>query len=272
MLRCGTLLRCVVGTQVLRCSSGSADASSEAQSSRRIKEEMEQQLDKEVKAMSRVSFYPHRSLTRPVLSVTQSQLRQPAFSGQLQTAIQVAGDLGCISFSAPKIQWDAAVVLVKSSPDDAEFDVWVNPDVPGYDDRSSLAPMYGMWENCISCGVCNAWVLRPQKVMCKGWDQHGNEKVELLDGLRARCLMHEMDHLRGKSILQQALGPEFVVSGCAMSQRDLWPVNFPSAEAYSTPLHLFFDYVENTLVIPKGLERWHAAQNMQQFDNERLTS
>lgn len=270
MLRLSLCLRVLACTPVRRCAGGASAQSATGRTSQRIKEQVEEQLDKETKAMSRVACYPHHSVTRPVLPVSRGQLQAPIFTNQLQDTIKIATDLGCVSFSAPKVHWDAAVILVKGSPDDAEFDIWVNPDVPGYDDRNSLAPMYGMWENCISCGVCNAWVLRPQKITCTGWDQHGNEKTEVLDGMRARCLMHELDHLRGKTILQQALGPEFVVSGSAMSQRDLWPVNFPSAEAYGTPPHFFFDYVLNTLVVPKGLEWWHAAQNMQQFDDQRL--
>lgn len=268
MLRSTAPLLALACSRALRCAGDQAKAQQE--SSRKIKAQVEEQLDKEVKAMSRVACYPHRALTRAALPVARGQIEAALFISQLQDLTAIATDLSCVSFSAPKAHWDGAVILVKGSPDDAEFDVWVNPKVPGYDEKTSIAPMYGMWENCISCGVCHAWVLRPQRITCKGWDQHGNEKVELLDGMRARCLMHELDHLRGKTILQQSLGPEFVVSGTAMAQRDLWPVNFPSAEAYTTPPHIFFDYVANTTVIPKGLEWWHAAQNMQHFDDQRI--
>lgn len=235
-----------------------------------VKEKVEEKLDREAKAMSRVACYPHRIMTRPVVSVEANTIRSPVFFSRLVDLSQMAADLRCISFSAPKGLWDAAVILIKSNPDEQEFEVWVNPEVPGYDDRESVAPMYGMWENCISCGACNAWVMRPQRITCTGLDQHGNEKREVLDGMRARCLMHELDHLRGKTIIQQAVGPEFVVSGIAMGQRDLWPVNFPSAEAYVTGPQQFFDYVQNTTIIPPGMEWWYAQNMTRQFANERL--
>ncbi|EPY40645.1 peptide deformylase [Angomonas deanei] len=133
--------------------------------------------------------------------------------------------------------------------------------------------MYGMWENCISCGAVHAWVLRPQRITCKGLDEFGKEKCEVLDGMRARCFMHELDHIKGKTIIQRALDPEFVVSGISMSQKDLWPANFPSAEAYVTPPLHFFDYVTNQVVVPKGMEWWcgqEASPSSQHFHNQRI--
>lgn len=226
--------------------------------------------DAEAAAMGRIAMYPHRSLTRPVLPVSQSAVRSPAFSARLLDVCTLAKDVHCISFSAPKAHWDAAVVLIKNHPDDPSFDVWVNPVVPGYNDKHSVAPMYGMWENCVSCGSCNAWVMRPQRIVCSGWDQYGVEKKEILDGIKARCLMHELDHLAGRSILQEAVGSEFVVSSSAILQRDLWPVNHPSAEAYVTAPHQFFDYVHNCVVTPEGMGCFSAQYAHGQFDNHRL--
>ncbi|ORC88361.1 polypeptide deformylase-like protein [Trypanosoma theileri] len=247
-------------------------AKSAAARDKRLKDRISAQLELEAQVKARVACYPHRTLTRPVLQLHKNQVNTPLFQSQLLSLNKMALDLHCISFSAPKGHWDAAVVLIKNHPDEKNFEVWVNPTVPGYDDRNSIAPMYGMWENCISCGACNAWVLRPQSITCCGWDEYGNEKTEVLDGMRARCLMHELDHLYGKTIMHQALGPEFIVSGIAMGQRDLWPPNFPSAEAYITAPHQFFDYVKNMPIVPPGMEWWYA-QNMQQhFDDARLNN
>lgn len=239
-------------------------------SSGSVKEQVEQQIENESRAKSRIACYPHRALTRPVLPMPSNQINTPLFTSKLVDLIQTAKDLHCISFSAPKVHWDVALLVLRHTPDANDFDVWVNPQVPGYDARESVAPMYGMWENCVSCGSCYAWVIRPQKIACHGFDQYGNEKHETLEGLAARCLMHELDHLNGKTIIQQAQGPEFVVSSSALGQRELWPANFPSAEAYMTAPNQFFDYVKNTTVVPGGLEWWFA-QNMAEFDAQRLT-
>lgn len=258
----------------LSCSSSASFSSSAtaigATTSSTLKDQVAEDIEKESKAMARIACYPHRSVTRPVLPVTQDELMAPLFASRLMELNKLASDLHCISFSAPKVHWDAAVVLIKNSPDEKQYDVWVNPNVPGYDDRSSVAPMYGMWENCISCGATSAWVVRPQRITCVGTDEHGNEKVEVLEGMRARCLMHELDHLRGRTILHQTMGPEFVTSTVAMSQRHLWPANFPSAEAYATGPCQFFDYVKNTTIIPSGMEWWHVQSMNQEFSDPRL--
>lgn len=235
-----------------------------------FKEAVEGKLEKEAEALRRVACYPHRSMTRPVMPVPMSQILSPVFMSSLMDLNQLATDLHCLSFSAPKAHWDAAVILIKGNPDEKEYEVWVNPSVPGYDDRDAVAPMYGMWENCISCGTATAWVVRPQRITCSGYDEHGNHKVQVLDGMRARCLMHELDHLMGKTIFHQAVGPEFVVSLVAMAQRHLWPANFPSAEAYVTTPGQFFDYVHNATVIPPGMEWWYAQNAREEFGNEQI--
>ncbi|KAG5470946.1 hypothetical protein CUR178_02252 [Leishmania enriettii] len=235
-----------------------------------FKQVVEEKIDKESKALKRIVCYPHRFMTRPVLPVPTSQILSPPFMSSLMELNVLATDLHCLSFSAPKAHWDAAVILIKGSLDETEYEAWVNPSVPGYDDRNAVAPMYGMWENCISCGTATAWVVRPQRITCSGYDEHGNQKVQALDGMRARCLMHELDHLMGKSIFHQAMGPEFVVSSVAMAQRHLWPANFPSAEAYVTIPGQFFDYVQNKTLVPPGMEWWYAQNTRQEFGSERI--
>ncbi|CCW70619.1 unnamed protein product [Phytomonas sp. Hart1] len=244
----------------------------DATQTQKIKDKIDDQINRESVAFSKIASYPNRSLTRPVIRLMPDQISSTLFTSNLNIMISVATNLRCLSLSAPKIHWDAAVVVIRRNIDETEFDVWVNPQVPGYDDRHSIAPMYGMWENCVSCGLNHAWVVRTQRITCTGLDMVGNKKEEVLDGMRARCLMHELDHLNGKTIFHKAIGPEFVVSGTALSQRDLWPPNFPSAEAHITPAYTFFDYVTNTTVIPKGLELWFGIhESSQHFTSQRLT-
>lgn len=230
-----------------------------------IKEKVEAQMKLESETRGRCAQYPHRMLTRPTLPLSMAQIREATTNSRIMSLNKMATDLKALSFSGQKGHWDAQVILLKPTPEEKEFEVWLNPSCPGYDDKHSVAPMFGMWENCLSCGSATAWILRPQSVVVKGFDEFGNEKTELMSGIKARLLMHEMDHLQGKTIIQQALGPEFIVSQSALAQKALWPPNFPSAEAYVTGAMQFFDYVTNEVVIPKGFEWAHATMNMQQF-------
>ncbi|KAG5496191.1 hypothetical protein JKF63_02492 [Porcisia hertigi] len=269
MHRCVLWRRLVCGgTRLLR--DGAEPLSVSTSSTPSLKKAVEENIEKESQALRRVACYPHRSMTRPVMPVPTSQILSPLFMSNLMELNQLATDLHCVSFSAPKAHWDAAVILIKSNPAEKEYEVWVNPSVPGYADRNAVAPMYGMWENCISCGTATAWVVRPQRITCSGYDEHGNQKVQVLDGMRARCLMHELDHLMGRTIFHHTIGPEFVASSVAMSQRHLWPPNFPSAEAYVTVPGQFFDYVRNTTVIPPGMEWWYAQNMRDEFGNEQI--
>lgn len=238
--------------------------------SKKLKERVEEQMRLENETKSRCAQYPHRILTRPCLPLQLREIRSQLMNSRIMNLNKMAADLNALSFSAPKGHWDAQVILLKATPDSKEFEAWVNPSSPGYDDRHSVAPMYGMWENCCSCGAACAWVIRPQQVTAVGLDEYGNEKKEVLSGLRARLFMHELDHLHGKTILQQALGPDFIVSQSALAQRELWPACFPSAEAAMTQSMEFFDYVQNRTVMPQGLEWMIASMSQQQFADLRI--
>jgi peptide deformylase len=218
---------------------------------------------------TKVALYPHLSLVRKALPCDMEEIRSAGFIPRIFNLHKIASQRSLLSVSAPKVHWSAQVILLKAEMDQTEYEVWVNPNVPGYDDRRSVAPMYGMWETCCSCGESSAWVIRPQKIKCYGFDQYGKEKEEMLEGIKARLLMHELDHLRGLSMFQQTLSPDFIISRQALFQTDLWPPGFPSMEAAMTPPGMFWDYVSNTMVQPKGLEWLFAAQQAQSMGAQR---
>jgi peptide deformylase len=219
----------------------------------------------------KLAHFPHTGLTAPAAAVYAEDRSRPQFTQQVQNLIAAAHKLNVMSLSAPKVSWDAQVILLKATPDEEEFEVFVNPVVPGYDDRTSVAPMCGMWENCASCGAVHAWVVRPQQITVSYTDEWGADHTEVMDGMRARLFMHELDHLRGVSMLQQVFSTDFIVSVTALNQRQLWPHNFPSAEARMTGMSEMFDYVRNQVVVPKGLE-WvsRLGHNFAEFNARRI--
>lgn len=219
----------------------------------------------------KLAHFPNMALTVPPSPVTQSDWNKPSFPLQIQRLNDAAHKLQCLSFSAPKIKWDAQVILLKATPDVDDYEVFINPEVPGYDDRTAVVPMYGMWENCVCCSSLHAWVMRPQKINVKAQDEYGETREAILEGVRARLLMHELDHLRGTSFLQQAPSTDFIVSSAALAQQELWPENWPSMEARMTGMNQAFDYVTNQVIVPPGLE-WASAiaQAFSQFQNNRI--
>ena len=61
-------------------------------------------------------------------------------------------------------------------------------------------------EGCLSVPGFNATVARPARVVVRGRDREGHERVVEGEGLLARALQHEMDHLDGLLFLDRLRG------------------------------------------------------------------
>lgn len=60
-------------------------------------------------------------------------------------------------------------------------------------------------EGCLSCPGEYGIVKRPQKVRMKAQDRHGNWFYVTGEGLKARCICHEYDHLDGTLFKERAV-------------------------------------------------------------------
>ena len=70
--------------------------------------------------------------------------------------------------------------------------VFINPE---FYDPSDEGSIYN--EGCLSVPDQYAEVERPSTVRARWLDQNGTQHDELIDGMLATCLQHEMDHLEG---------------------------------------------------------------------------
>ena len=61
-------------------------------------------------------------------------------------------------------------------------------------------------EGCLSVPGFNATVARPERIVIKGLDRDGNERLIEGTGLLARCFQHEMDHLDGTLFVDRLRG------------------------------------------------------------------
>ncbi|WP_020398499.1 peptide deformylase [Kordiimonas gwangyangensis] len=68
----------------------------------------------------------------------------------------------------------------------------VNPEITWESEEFSV---YN--EGCLSVPEHYAEVERPAKVKVKYFDYHGKQQEELMEGLKATCVQHEIDHLNG---------------------------------------------------------------------------
>lgn len=59
-------------------------------------------------------------------------------------------------------------------------------------------------EGCLSCPGISVPITRPASVKVRFFDLDGQEQELEADGLWARCIQHEIDHLDGKTLFESA--------------------------------------------------------------------
>jgi peptide deformylase len=145
----------------------------------------------------------------PILEVPDPRLRRISepvaeVTDEIRTLI---ADMFETMYAAPGIGLAAAqvdrpirllVMDLGDGPPDAEGKgtrnprVFINPEIL---EPSEEKGVYN--EGCLSVPDQFAEVERPARVRARWLDEHGEPHDELLDGLTATCLQHEMDHLNG---------------------------------------------------------------------------
>ncbi|MFN7176176.1 MAG: peptide deformylase [Thermaurantiacus sp.] len=145
----------------------------------------------------------------PILEVPDPRLRRISepvaeVTDDIRTLIS---DMFDTMYAAPGIGLAAAqvdrpirllVMDLKDGPPDEDGNPTPNPRVfinPEIGDPSDERSVYN--EGCLSVPEQFAEVERPAVIRARWLDAHGRQHDELLDGLVATCLQHEMDHLNG---------------------------------------------------------------------------
>ena len=83
------------------------------------------------------------------------------------------------------------VLNLTSDPENGEEMVFINPVT------SSPKSVDEAEEGCLSIVGVNALVARPQQIHISAYDLSGNKIDQTVDGLFARAVQHELDHLQG---------------------------------------------------------------------------
>jgi peptide deformylase len=93
-----------------------------------------------------------------------------------------------IGLAAPQVGITRRFVVADVGEGLIEF---VNPEI------SDAEGSCGMVEGCLSVPGRRGFVTRPEKVTIKAQDRTGKPFTMEADGLLARCIQHEIDHLDG---------------------------------------------------------------------------
>lgn len=94
-----------------------------------------------------------------------------------------------VGLAAPQIGIKRRLVVIDVGDGLMEL---VNPEITHFSEET-----VGMVEGCLSVPGKRGYVVRPEKVTVKAQDRKGDFFTIEADGLLARCLQHEIDHLDG---------------------------------------------------------------------------
>src|SRR5436190_8586773 len=150
-------------------------------------------------------------MIRPILKYGDNPLHEPALSVEAFTSDvdRIIGDLVDTMYAAPGIGLAAPqvgiplrifVIDLSLGHDPNGLLVMVNPE---FVEREGMQLED---EGCLSVPGFNATVARPARVAVRALDRAGRDRTIEGDGLLARALQHEIDHLDGKLFLDRLRG------------------------------------------------------------------
>ena len=103
-----------------------------------------------------------------------------------------------IGLAAPQV-YKSIALFISSTPikndkgfDQGELKVFINPKILSVSSEKEIGE-----EGCLSIPGIYGDVLRPIKIKISAFDLYGKEFIQELEGLNARCFLHENDHLNG---------------------------------------------------------------------------
>lgn len=152
--------------------------------------------------------YPDHLLERPSYDVDTND------PGVVEIAAALVGTLrstpGCWGLSAPQLNYHGRILCVDVThhPDArsmAGLILLANPEILSVSGRVSMR------EGCASHPHASADVVRASSIVIRGTVPGRDRTVVIMaNGAEARCLLHEMDHLDGISMLDRVRTPSAI--------------------------------------------------------------
>ncbi len=143
----------------------------------------------------RIQIWPNPVLTKSTIPVTEfdDDLKTLTFSMRIKMQ-----KLNGIGLAAPQIGNNKSIIVVNA---DDFVEELINPEITHYSEDKS-------WdiEQCLSFPGVHVRVERPNKITVQYQDTNGEFMSKELEGLAARCVQHEVDHLKGITLLDYVDG------------------------------------------------------------------
>jgi peptide deformylase len=137
-----------------------------------------------------VAVYQIVKIGDPVLREKAREVPKvtPNIEKLLQNMADTMYDAEGVGLAAPQIGVSKRVIVIDIGEGLLEL---INPEILEREGQDRQV------EGCLSVPGVQGEVIRAYRVKVKGWDRKGEEKVIIGEGLLARVLQHEIDHLDG---------------------------------------------------------------------------
>jgi peptide deformylase len=156
-----------------------------------------EELDAETRARRDAALRQVRKLGDPVLRA--SALPVGRFDAELETEVQRMGELMHdalgVGLAATQLGVLHRVLVYRAYPEDP-LTALVNPELTWTSEEMEIAE-----EGCLSLPAVHVEVERHARVRVRAKDAGGNDLEVEAEGLEARVIQHEIDHLNGVLIL-----------------------------------------------------------------------
>ena len=164
----------------------------------------------------RLVLYPDPVLRRraaPVEAIDDS------VRDRVREMFQIMYEERGVGLAAPQVGWSVRLFVVNTSAesDEPELErVYINPQLlrPAGDDEATDTDE----EGCLSIPGVRGKVLRPDRVVVRALDLDGNPVEEDIDGLHARVVQHEFDHLDGILFISRLSATERLLANKVLKQ------------------------------------------------------
>ena len=145
---------------------------------------------------------------------------------------------GGIGLAAPQIGVSLRIFIIALDPKKQDLKVYINPTV------TTEGNIEAMEEGCLSVPEIYTKVKRYKKCKVTATDLDGNQFTEEAEGLYARCLQHENDHINGITIINRMGQAAKIVHRRKLKKLEQEKENPPEARTsprgpsmLSSPLH-----------------------------------
>ncbi|QEG20188.1 peptide deformylase [Mariniblastus fucicola] len=136
----------------------------------------------------KIIHYPHPTLRYKSKPVTVINRELKEIVREMFVLMYAAKGIG-LAANQVGLPLQLFVINLAGNPDEGDERVFINPVISKPGGQSEAE------EGCLSIPEVNGMVLRPEKVHVSAFDLAGNEIDETVDGLLARAIQHEHDHL-----------------------------------------------------------------------------